>query len=95
MFIFLARSVLLGLLVSQSVMVCLSLAGVSKAVENINKIIAPALVRNQVGPFTLSSDHCCLLVSGKKEMKIVDQHKFQWKLSKLYKLKFDRFKKLC
>lgn len=72
MFIFLACSVLLGLLVSQSVMVCLSLAGVSKAVENINKIIAPALVRNQVGPFTLSSDHCCLLVSGKKEMKIVD-----------------------
>jgi hypothetical protein len=39
-----------GLLVSQSVMVCLSLAGVSKAVEHINKTIAPALV-SQVGPF--------------------------------------------
>lgn len=51
-FIFLACSVLPGLLVSQSVMVCLSLAGVAKAVENINKIIAPALVRkNQVGLF--------------------------------------------
>lgn len=33
-----------------SVMVCLSLAGVSKAVEHINKTIAPALV-SKVGPF--------------------------------------------
>lgn len=38
-----------GLLLSRSVMVCLSLAGVSKAVENINKTIAPALV-GEVGP---------------------------------------------
>lgn len=50
-FVFLACSVLPGRLLSQSVTVCLSLAGVSKAVENINKVIAPALVRNQVGPF--------------------------------------------
>lgn len=50
-FIILACSVLPGRLLSQSVTVCLSLAGVSKAVENINKVIAPALVRNQVGLF--------------------------------------------
>lgn len=42
-----ARSPLLG-----SVMVCLFLAGVSKAVEHINKTIAPALV-SQVGIFIL------------------------------------------
>lgn len=38
------------LLLSGSVMVCLSLAGVSKAVDHINKTIAPALV-SKVGPF--------------------------------------------
>lgn len=40
-----------GPLLSVSVMVCLSLAGVSKAVDHINKTIAPALVNNKVGPF--------------------------------------------
>lgn len=35
---------------SRSVTVCLSPVGVSKAVENINKIIAPALV-SKVGHF--------------------------------------------
>lgn len=39
-----------GLLLSGSVMVCLFLAGVSKAVDHINKTIAPALV-SKVGPF--------------------------------------------
>jgi len=39
-----------GFLLSGSVMVCLSLAGVTKAVEHINKTIAPALV-SKVGPF--------------------------------------------
>lgn len=45
--------VLPGLLLSKSVAVCLSPAGVSKAVENINKVIAPALVKNQVGPLVM------------------------------------------
>lgn len=37
---------------SRSVTLCLSPVGVSKAVENINKIIAPALV-SKVGHFTV------------------------------------------
>lgn len=37
---------------SRSVTVCLSPVGVSKAVENINKIIAPALV-SKVGHFVV------------------------------------------
>lgn len=39
-----------GLQLSGSVMVCCSLAGVSKAVDHINKTIAPALI-SKVGPF--------------------------------------------
>lgn len=50
-----------------SVMVCLSLAGVSKAVENINKLIAPALV-NKVGPFIV---WLTLLYGSAKSLKLL------------------------